>query len=424
MNPRTYQRANREFVREWEDVKKRCLRMTAEETDGVVGTDEKPYLGKVGIENCEGHSYQHQNCVHVNDFTDSGSLDSYADCVECDDVEENESDAIFASYSDQENVLSDDEDADEVDDYYDSEKSCNNPEEEHESDSFSNGRQIPLSLNEELLIFFIISNTSKNMMKYLLNLLIRHNVPVARSLHLLKKHGNLKNFDSMHQKLENNEKFAYISIAENIKYLIENSFIRNSSCLQLIFSVDGLPLFRSSRVNLWPILMSVKDCIYRRPLPVALFCGFGKPQLGSFLEKFCSELKHILPNGLAHRGITLSFKPPIIVADAPARSLITGTIGHTGFYGCMYCREKGVYHKDRVVFPNVRVENRTDSNYALGKENNQIRHSPLCAVVGVRSVVVPDPMHCIYLGIVKKLLHYYCGSVKGIQLPCRLKRQQ
>lgn len=46
----------------------------------------------------------------------------------------------------------------------------------------------------------------------------------------------------------------------------------------LNFNIDGLPLFKSSNVQIWPILCSVKRF---QPFVVAVFCGNGKPNLVS-----------------------------------------------------------------------------------------------------------------------------------------------
>jgi hypothetical protein len=49
--------------------------------------------------------------------------------------------------------------------------------------------------------------------------------------------------------------------------------------------MDGMPLFKSSKIELWPILFKLKNCTYTRPLPIAIFCGIGKPDLLPFLEQ-------------------------------------------------------------------------------------------------------------------------------------------
>lgn len=42
----------------------------------------------------------------------------------------------------------------------------------------------------------------------------------------------------------------------------------------LNFNIDGLPLFKSSNVQIWPILCSVERF---QPFVVAVFCGNEKP---------------------------------------------------------------------------------------------------------------------------------------------------
>lgn len=48
------------------------------------------------------------------------------------------------------------------------------------------------------------------------------------------------------------------------------------------FNVDGLPLFKSSRLQLWSILATVNVDHTGSPFPVGLFCGNSKPKRLSF----------------------------------------------------------------------------------------------------------------------------------------------
>ncbi len=48
--------------------------------------------------------------------------------------------------------------------------------------------------------------------------------------------------------------------------------------LKLQFNIDGLPLFRSSKVQFWPILALVNCDYSKSPFIVGLFCGISKPK--------------------------------------------------------------------------------------------------------------------------------------------------
>ena len=81
--------------------------------------------------------------------------------------------------------------------------------------------------------------------------------------------------------------FAYCRILQNIVYCINNGMLKlpkTYNDIVIYINVDGLPLFKGSRVGLWPILMTIKGCKYPKPLPIAIFCGIVKPPLTKFLE--------------------------------------------------------------------------------------------------------------------------------------------
>jgi hypothetical protein len=56
--------------------------------------------------------------------------------------------------------------------------------------------------------------------------------------------------------------------------------------IRLKFNVDGLPLFKSSSTEFWPILCNITDSV-SKPFVVGLYCGKGKPvDVSDFLKDF------------------------------------------------------------------------------------------------------------------------------------------
>ena len=61
----------------------------------------------------------------------------------------------------------------------------------------------------------------------------------------------------------------------------------NGSVLDLQINIDGLPLFKSSQVKVWPILCSITNVMLKDPFVVGIFSGKSKPgNLEEFLAKF------------------------------------------------------------------------------------------------------------------------------------------
>lgn len=85
------------------------------------------------------------------------------------------------------------------------------------------------------------------------------------------------------------------------KLWVKKYFFTESCCLnniiELSFNIDGVPLFSSSNVQIWPISCLVKN-MKCKPFIVGLFCGNAKPKpLDTYLDDFINELYDLLQNG-------------------------------------------------------------------------------------------------------------------------------
>lgn len=110
---------------------------------------------------------------------------------------------------------------------------------------------------------------------------------------------------------------------------IRNIFMKitHHLSIELNVSIDGLPLFKSSRVEFWPILANVRDMPHIKPFVIAIWCGDGKPKdLNEYLGLFVDEMNSILLNGISIKGYNVNILRVRFLADSPARSLMKGTI--------------------------------------------------------------------------------------------------
>ena len=63
------------------------------------------------------------------------------------------------------------------------------------------------------------------------------------------------------------------------------------SSLELQVNIDGLPLFKSSRVQFWPILGRLVKPLKTKVFIIGLFCGNDKPQnVDEYLSDFITEM--------------------------------------------------------------------------------------------------------------------------------------
>lgn len=202
--------------------------------------------------------------------------------------------------------------------------------------------------------------------------------------------------------------FVYFGISVNLKRFIISSLHPNG-IIELLINVDGIPLFRSSSKQFWPLLCQIfcKSSFYK-PFPVAVYCGDKKPSnINKYLEQFVSELNDIQRNGLLVNGKNFCVRVKAFICDRPARSVIKCVKNHGGFYACERCLVKGVRVEGRTVYPEVECESRTHQSF-VDKHNKEhhIGISPLleldnCDMV---NMFVLDFMHLACLGCMKKLL--------------------
>ena len=116
--------------------------------------------------------------------------------------------------------------------------------------------------------------------------------------------------------------YIYLGVEQGIKCIL-NSNIYTGTTIRLIINIDGLPLYKSSSVGVWPILARFGDL---HPLVVAIYCGEGKPtNVNDYLKDFCEEADSLKQNGLQH--------------------------AHTGYFACERCQVEGEFG-GRLVFHN------------------------------------------------------------------------
>ena len=59
-------------------------------------------------------------------------------------------------------------------------------------------------------------------------------------------------------------------------------------------NIDGLPMFKSSSVQFWPILGRTDASVQREPFIVGLFCGKNKSvDVGEYMQEFIAEMQSL-----------------------------------------------------------------------------------------------------------------------------------
>ena len=267
-------------------------------------------------------------------------------------------------------------------------------------------------LNCDLAEWSIADGISQSSLNNLLGVLRKHGIRLPKDARTLLK---------TPKTIENEEKaggqYSYLGVESGICQLFRRDpgLHKNLDRIELKVNVDGAPLFKSTTVQLWPILCSFHTSV---PFVVCLYSGQNKPSpVKDYLSDFMNEITELQRTGIdignKHYEVTIhSF-----ICDAPARQMLKSTKGHTGYYSCERCQIKGYSSHHCTVFDTDQRENvRTDDEFNRGVYNvttpegisgHQLNVSPLIGFVSCVSQFVLDYMHLVCLGIVKRLIAYW-----------------
>lgn len=252
-------------------------------------------------------------------------------------------------------------------------------------------------------------NVSHNALSALLKILRQKglNVPLdARTLMSTARKCNVTNLAGgsyYHFGLKNAIVASLELLDFDISELTKNLTIR--------INIDGLPLFRSNNVSLWPILGKIKEIPNSDVFVIGLYSGNTKPSnVQEYLKEFVQDLREIIQEGVQFNGVFFSVSAPdAFICDAPARAFLKCVKGHTGYYSCERCTQKGIYVNRRLCFPDIYADQRTDESFhAMNYKEHQLGVSPLNELgVGLVSGFVLDYMHLVCLGVMRKLIYLW-----------------
>lgn len=92
--------------------------------------------------------------------------------------------------------------------------------------------------------------------------------------------------------------------------------------IQYQVNIDGLPLYKSSSTQLWPILGKIVN-IKSDPFIIGAYCGSCKPKdIDKFLKAFATEAKTLAEDGFEIDGYKFKASIVCFICDAPARAFL------------------------------------------------------------------------------------------------------
>lgn len=107
-----------------------------------------------------------------------------------------------------------------------------------------------------------------------------------------------------------------------------------------------------------------------------------------------------------------------LICDAPAKAFVTCTKGHTGHFACPKCIQEGEYINNRMTFPETQANLRFDTSF---RQRFQPEHHNGYSCleelfVDVIYQVPIDYMHCVCLGIVRRLVWFWVKGKRNVRL--------
>ncbi|KAL1022541.1 hypothetical protein UPYG_G00029060 [Umbra pygmaea] len=197
--------------------------------------------------------------------------------------------------------------------------------------------------------------------------------------------------------------------------LLELEDLQSLQSVSVQINVDGLPLYKSSNAQFWPILGLIERyevIVQQNKLPflIGIYYGKKKPNSLQFLDPFVAKAQWLQREGIEFEGTCLPFKISAFICDTPARALVKNVKGHSGYYGCDKCTQRREYHLNRMTFPQMDAILRSDNAVPddLSEDSHLCGETPLALLaVGIVSQFPLDYMHLVCLGVTRKLLHLW-----------------
>lgn len=214
-----------------------------------------------------------------------------------------------------------------------------------------------------------------------------------------------------------------------------------SNVLELVFHIDGLPIYKSSKSEFWPTQCSIKG-VDMEAFYVSLYQGSSKPPSAEeFLRALLDEIHDLLENGLDvlinGKIETFAIKISKFILDAPARAFLKCIISHSGYFSCERCEEEGVYlcnaaesifkkgkkckkneeKRGHVCLIGTNAPLRTNETFRTqANEEHHHDHSPLeeLPIDMVRDFPL-EYLHLILFGTMKKLLIHWTKGTKNFK---------
>ena len=208
--------------------------------------------------------------------------------------------------------------------------------------------------------------------------------------------------------------------------LLQVNFHSTETCLNMYVGCDGIPITKSSNSNFWPIL-GLLQLDGAQPFEIGLYHGKAKPDdSNDLMRNFISECLDLIENGFRNKGTLIRIKILAFCCDAPAMSFLKKVKPFNAYFGCQKCETEGLYvfntkkEGGRVTFPQCDAKLRTDESFRYQQQaehhfDQQVSNLNLLPIDMIDTFAI-DPMHLVFLGIMKKLLQIWTSGKRKMKI--------
>ena len=150
----------------------------------------------------------------------------------------------------------------------------------------------------------------------------------------------------------------------------EKDFVSDGFCLELQLGIDGLPVHKSTRWQLWPILGKVQNVPSSHVFIIGVFFGETKPSsCPRYLAELMNEYTAVRNTGFELLGYNVKLQITTVICDAQARAFVKCVKQYNHTHGCDKCCEEGEFD-GRTMFLGQNAARRTDESFREKKDKD------------------------------------------------------
>lgn len=126
--------------------------------------------------------------------------------------------------------------------------------------------------------------------------------------------------------IASNQSYWHQGLEYCIKTYCKPIAFKNFAKISLNINIDGIPTFKNSKDEFWPILFYIHECPQLKPMVIGIYLGKSKPwNVKLFLKTCMEECNNLLRHGIElSDGSLLNIQISCFITDSPARAFIKG----------------------------------------------------------------------------------------------------